>query len=329
MSLSVPRGSILALLGPSGCGKTTVLRAIAGFVQLDGGIVRLHGRDVTGLAPEARNTAMVFQSYALFPHMTVAENVAFGLRMRRVERQDRTRRVADALALVRLDGFAARYPSELSGGQQQRAALARAVVTRPDLLLLDEPFGALDQNLRETMQIELRKLQQELGLATVIVTHDQQEAMILADRIAVLRAGSVEQVASPAALYDHPSSRFVAAFMGVDNIVEGRLEGGGLRLGRHLLDMPPAPGGLPAGPAVAVAIRAEAVAIAPLDDPKLPHGRIGYVTNLGSRALYEIDVEGLGMLKVAEPRASGRPARQVGDCAGIRLDARSCTVLRD
>jgi ABC-type Fe3+/spermidine/putrescine transport system ATPase subunit len=327
VSLDLPKGEILALLGPSGCGKTTILRTVAGFIAPDRGVVRLAGRDVTRLPPEQRGTAMVFQNYALFPHMTVAENVAFGLKMRRVSRGEREGRVRSALELVQLDALAGRYPTELSGGQQQRAALARAVVIQPDLLLLDEPFGALDQNLRESLQIELRKLQQRLNLATVIVTHDQQEAMILADSIAVLRAGQVEQLAPPSIVYDHPATRFVAGFMGVDNILDAVVDGDTLRLGPHAMAMPPG-ARRPNGPA-AIAVRAEAIGLGDTATETGWAGRIAYVTNLGGRVLYEIDVDGVGRLKVEEPRAVGRPTRGLGEAVSVRLDPQSCTVLRD
>ncbi|HWK47624.1 MAG TPA: ABC transporter ATP-binding protein [Stellaceae bacterium] len=327
VSLSIPPSSILALLGPSGCGKTTILRSIAGFVELDKGTIKLGGRDVTKLAPEQRGTAMVFQNYALFPHMTVADNVAFGLKMRRIGRAERARRVADALALVQLGPLAGRYPGELSGGQQQRTALARAVVTQPDLLLLDEPFGALDQNLREALQIELRKLQQRLGLATVIVTHDQQEAMILADQVAVMRAGTVEQLAPPAVVYDRPATRFVARFMGIDNILDGELDGDAVRLGPYRLSMPPGQRGVRGDRKATIAVRAEAIGLA--DPADGWPGQIAYATNLGGRVLYEVAVEGLGTLKVDVPRAPGYARRAVGEAVGVRLDHQSCTLLRD
>ena len=327
VSLDVPRGAILALLGPSGCGKTTILRAIAGFVAPDRGTVRLAGRDVTALPPERRGTGMVFQNYALFPHMTVAENVAFGLRMHRVRRAERAGLVAEALALVQLSHVAGRYPAQLSGGQQQRTALARAVAIKPAVLLLDEPFGALDENLRETLQIELRKLQQRLGVTTVIVTHDQAEAMILADQVAVLRAGTVEQFAPPAAVYDHPATRFVAGFMGVGNILDAAPDGDCIRVGPFRMPPPAAPR-LGAGPA-AIAIRAEAVEIVPPGEPGGWPGRIAFASNLGGRLLYEVEVEGVGRLKVERPRVAEGQAVPVGTAVAVRVDPRHCTLLRD
>ncbi|WP_172332019.1 ABC transporter ATP-binding protein [Mangrovicoccus sp. HB161399] len=313
VSLDLAEGGILALLGPSGCGKTTILRMIAGFAEPDSGTITLNGRDITRLAPEKRNAAMVFQSYALFPHMTVAENVGYGLKIRRIARGERETRVWDALKLVRLDQFARRYPSELSGGQQQRTALARAIATRPDLLLLDEPFGALDQNLREAMQIELRKLQESLGLATVIVTHDQQEAMILADRIAVVHDGRIEQLSPPAELYDHPRTRFVAEFMGVENILDASLSDGALRIAGSAiaLERPPA-GALPGQTGTCqIALRAEAVTLARPGSGGIG-GTIGYRTNLGGRVLYEVSLADGQVVKVSEARAPGLPTRPVG-----------------
>ncbi|HWD16573.1 MAG TPA: ABC transporter ATP-binding protein [Casimicrobiaceae bacterium] len=221
VSLDIGRGSIFSLLGPSGCGKTTTLRLIAGFEQPDAGDVFIRGARVTAIPPYRRDFSMVFQSYALFPHLTVAENVAFGLRMRRVARSDRARSVAEALDLVKLGTLADRHPRQLSGGQQQRVALARAIVVKPAVLLLDEPLGALDKMLREEMQVELRSLQQRLGITAVFVTHDQEEALTLSDRVAVMRNGVIEQIGAPREIYDRPRSAFVASFLGASNFVAG------------------------------------------------------------------------------------------------------------
>ena len=201
VSLSVAPGEFFTLLGPSGCGKTTTLRSVAGFVTPDAGEVAINGRTVTRVPPHLRRVGMVFQHYALFPHRTVAQNVSFGLRMQRVERAEIARLVAEALALVQLPGHGARYPGQLSGGEQQRVALARALVTRPAVLLLDEPLGALDRKLRDHMKIELKRLQREVGITTIYVTHDQEEALTMSDRIAVMYRGRVEQVAPPRGLY--------------------------------------------------------------------------------------------------------------------------------
>jgi putative spermidine/putrescine transport system ATP-binding protein len=221
LDLDVDRGEFFALLGPSGSGKTTCLRMVAGFERPSAGTVELAGRDVTNAAPFAREVNTVFQDYALFPHMTVAQNVAYGLKVRKVPKGERRDRVADALATVRLVGYADRQPSQLSGGQRQRVALARALVNRPKVLLLDEPLGALDRKLREEMQVELKLLQREVGITFVFVTHDQDEALTMADRIAVFRDGRLEQVGSPEDVYDRPETPFVADFIGTSNVAEG------------------------------------------------------------------------------------------------------------
>jgi putative spermidine/putrescine transport system ATP-binding protein len=224
LSLTIEPGSMLALLGPSGCGKTTCLRMIAGLVQPSSGEIFVDGKDITSTPVHRRNIGMLFQNYALFPHMTVAENVAFGLEARRLPRAETASRVAGALQLVQLDGYADRMPAQLSGGQQQRVALARCLVVEPALLLLDEPLGALDKSLRESMQVELRALQQRLGITTIMVTHDQDEALTLADRVAIMRDGRLEQLGSPSEVYQAPASRFVAGFIGVSNFFRGRVD---------------------------------------------------------------------------------------------------------
>ena len=221
LSLEVEKGEFVSLLGPSGCGKTTTLQMIAGFVEPTGGAIRLEGRDLLAVKPAKRGLGIVFQSYALFPHMTVAENVSFGLEMQGVAAVERTRRVGETLALVGLADFAARFPRQLSGGQQQRVALARALVIRPRILLLDEPLSNLDAKLREEMQIELRQIQRSVGTTTILVTHDQGEAMALSDRIVVMNRGRAEQVGPPHEAYERPATPFVAGFLGKTNLVKG------------------------------------------------------------------------------------------------------------
>src|SRR2546421_3059511 len=228
VTLDVADGEFLVLLGPSGCGKTTTLRMIAGFVEPSGGSATIGGTDVTYLPPWRRNTGMVFQSYALFPHMTVAENVAFGLEMRKISKTDIAARAKEVLRMVRLDGYADRLPRQLSGGQQQRVALARALAVRPDVLLLDEPLSNLDAKLREEVRIEIRELQRKLGLTTIMVTHDQEEALTMADRLVVMSHGKVQQIGSQRDLYEHPANAFVAGFVGRTNFVRGRVEAPGL-----------------------------------------------------------------------------------------------------
>ncbi len=223
VSLSIHAGEILTLLGPSGSGKTTLLRMIAGFEGVDGGSVWLDGKDVTKAPPYERDVRLVFQSYALFPHLSVAENVAFGLRMQGVAKAEREARVRDAIGLVQIDGLEKRRPSELSGGQRQRVALARALVCRPKVLLLDEPLSALDAKLREAMQVELKRLQQKVGITFVFVTHDQESALVLSDRIAVVNAGRIEQQGSVAEIYHRPRTAFVASFLGEANLLPAKV----------------------------------------------------------------------------------------------------------
>ncbi|MDH0873183.1 ABC transporter ATP-binding protein [Agrobacterium pusense] len=228
MTLSIRSGELIALLGPSGCGKTTTLRMIGGFVDVSSGRICSAGRDITGLAPNRRNMGFVFQNYALFPHMTVAQNVAFGLEMRKVSRAEIERKVKAALERVRLGKLSDRLPKQLSGGQQQRVAIARALVVEPDVLLLDEPLSNLDAALRHEMKTEIRQLQQSLGVTTVLVTHDQDEAISTADRMVLMNNGRVEQIGEPSALFDRPASRFTAEFMGIPNLLRGRMKSGNL-----------------------------------------------------------------------------------------------------
>ena len=231
VSLDVAQGEFVSLLGPSGCGKTTTLQMIAGFVTPSRGSITLAGSDLLAIHPRKRRLGVVFQSYALFPHMTVSENIAFGLDMLAVDRAERATRVADALRLVGLEGFGPRYPRRMSGGQQQRVALARALVIRPQILLLDEPLSNLDAKLREEMQIELRQIQRVSGTTTILVTHDQAEAMALSDRIVVMNKGRVEQIAAPHEAYARPASAFVANFLGKTNVLGGTHEQGQLTIG--------------------------------------------------------------------------------------------------
>ena len=225
INLEVQDGEFFSLLGPSGCGKTTTLRMIGGFEEPTSGLIELQGQDVTWLPPYRRNVNTVFQSYALFPHLTIFENVAFGLRRRKVGEGEIKSRVAEMLKLVELPGYERRKPTQISGGQAQRVALARALVNRPAVLLLDEPLGALDLKLRRQMQVELKRIQQEVGITFVYVTHDQEEAMTMSDRIAVMNSGRYEQLGDPASLYERPATRFVAGFLGISNLLPGSVEG--------------------------------------------------------------------------------------------------------
>jgi ABC-type Fe3+/spermidine/putrescine transport system ATPase subunit len=257
LDLEIAGGEFLALLGPSGCGKTTALRAIAGFDRPDAGRVLLDGRDVTGVPANKRDMGMVFQAYSLFPNLTVAENVAFGLRVRRRERAEQRGRAAELLELVGLADRGDRYPHQLSGGQQQRVALARALAVAPKVLLLDEPLSALDAQVRVQLREEIRRIQLELGITTVFVTHDQAEALSVADRVGVMRAGRLEQVASPDELYERPATAFVAEFVGTMNRLPATLSGGAVEV---LGTRRPVAGSSPTGPVEAL-IRPEALAV--------------------------------------------------------------------
>jgi spermidine/putrescine transport system ATP-binding protein len=278
LTLSIERGAFFALLGPSGCGKTTTLRMIGGFEEPTAGRVYLGGDDVTERPPFRRDVNTVFQSYALFPHLTVERNVSFGLERKRVDRDETRRRVGEALEMVQLAGYEKRKSSELSGGQQQRVALARALVNRPRALLLDEPLGALDLRLRKQLQIELKRIQQEVGITFVHVTHDQEEAMTMADTIAVMSAGRIEQAGGAAELYERPRTAFVANFLGVSNLIDGRLrstQGALATVETHdgaTLRLPAERVGPHDSDAVRIGVRPEKVTLAPADAP-VPEGR--------------------------------------------------------
>ena len=283
VSFAFDKGEFISLLGPSGCGKTTTLQMIAGFLDLSDGTIRLDGRDLAKVPPAKRGLGIVFQSYALFPHMSVAENVAFGLEMRGVERSERESRVREALRLVGLAGYEDRFPRRMSGGQQQRVALARAIVIRPQVLLLDEPLSNLDAKLREEMQIELRQIQRNLGTTTILVTHDQHEAMALSDRIVVMNRGVIEQVGTPLETYERPASAFVAQFLGKTNEFVGMASGEGhVTVGGHHHAGTP---GL-SGP-VTVSVRPERIIFAPAGTPGLA-GRIEARIFQGNHWLYQI-----------------------------------------
>jgi len=342
LDLDVPDGALVALLGPSGCGKTTTLRLIAGFVEPDAGSIVLGGRTISApgatLPPEHRNMAMIFQSFALWPHMTVAENVGYGLKLKKLSRVEHDLRVRAMLATVRLDSMADRYPSELSGGQQQRVALARALVVAPETLLLDEPLSNLDASLREEMRFEIRRLHEEFRTTSVYVTHDQAEAMTTADLVVVMHHGRVEQAGTPEAIFERPASAFVARFLGGTNILEGRHLGGGVIEGEgfrlHAADTT----GLPLG-AVACSLRHHAIDLLPRPDATPPPVQEG--TSLlparVTRAVY------LGatrdVLAQLEPAGHGQggptlrlvlPARQevaVGQAVWLSIPPWACHVL--
>jgi putative spermidine/putrescine transport system ATP-binding protein len=300
MDLDVEPAELVALLGPSGCGKTTTLRIIAGFESPDTGSVRIGSKDVTDAPPNKRAIGMVFQNYSLFPHMSVAENVAFGLKMGGVDKVDRGRRVQEMLELVRLGNFGDRQIHQLSGGQQQRVALARALVTNPTILLLDEPLGALDKNLRERMQFELREIQRRLGITSILVTHDQEEALTMSDRIAVMSEGQILQIGSPTEVYERPRTRFVSEFLGTSNIlsatVRREVEPGiwavGFGFDQEAEGLVAMPGALAAGARVNLAIRPEKMRIAELGSGAL-RARVQAAVFRGSYHAYEMAVQGL------------------------------------
>ncbi len=312
VSLDIEEGCFFTLLGPSGCGKTTLLRVVAGFHLPDRGEVYLRDRRITHLAPHLRGTAMVFQEYALFPHMTVEENVAYGLRMRRVPAAQARARVARVLELVGLVGQEGKYPHQLSGGQQQRVALARALVVEPEVLLLDEPLSNLDAKLRVRVREELRELQRRLGQTTVYVTHDQEEALALSDRIAVMNEGRVLQVGTPEEIYLRPKNRFVAEFVGVANFLEGYWVGPGVvRTGTGELRV--AEAAAPQGRAL-LAVRPEEVRLhrgAPDGAVNLLRGRVRSVTFLGSVRRCTVEMDGVSWVVDVRGEESVRPAEEV------------------
>jgi putative spermidine/putrescine transport system ATP-binding protein len=298
LSLSVAQGEFVSLLGPSGCGKTTLLRCIAGLLHPDRGQITVGGRDITALAAHQRNVGVVFQNYALFPHLTVAENIAFGLRARGVSKAEAAPRVAEALALVRMEAHGEKPVTALSGGQQQRVAVARALVVRPSLLLLDEPFSALDRKLRETMQVELKQLLREVGITAIFVTHDQEEALVVSDRVAVMNAGQIEQLTDPVTLYHAPASLYVLDFVGQSTKLSGKVIGSsaGMIEVQTAFGVLRAPASFMAGSSVAVGVRPEAMFLAPEADPALNtlQGRISDISFLGSRTQIHLDAPAEG-----------------------------------
>ena len=325
IDLIVEPGEFFSLLGPSGCGKTTTLRMIAGFEAADEGRVVVGGRDLTHVPVHHRDMGMVFQSYALFPHRTVAENVAFGLRMRGVARPEMAARVASALAQVKLEGYEARRPAELSGGQQQRVALARAIVIRPPVLLCDEPLGALDRKLRQAMQVELKELQRALGVTLVFVTHDQEEALAMSDRIGVMNSGRLEQVGAPADIYDRPRTRFVAEFIGEINLIEGRVHDGGfIAADGRVLPVSSEKG----EGAAALALRPEKLRIVS-SGAGVIDGVLSDASFLGDQVLYTVTLADGRRLLVKERNPGTGALRQNGSTLGVRWEPRDAVILRD
>lgn len=325
ISLNIERGDVLALLGPSGCGKTTLLQSIAGFVAPDRGDIRIEGQSILKTPPERRRTAMMFQHYALFPHMSVRDNIGFGLKMMRVPKPEASQRIEEALRMVRIEPLADRMPGQLSGGQRQRVALARAIVTEPRMLLLDEPLGALDQNLREEMQSELRKLQKRLGLTTVMVTHDQREAIVLSDRIAVMNVGRIEQIGTAREIYDHPRTRYVASFTGVENLLAAkRLEAGSITFAGATISGIPDGGQQPGD--VTLAVRSEAISLTAATENAGLQGTVSFVQMLGASMRYEVELADKSRVLVTEVRRE-TPPFETGDRVTLMLAANRCSIL--
>ncbi len=322
VSLSVPHGTFVCLLGPSGCGKTTLLRMIAGLEEPTSGSIALDEADITNVPTHKRNLGMVFQSLALFPHLSVGDNIAYALRIRGASKEEQRKRVDELLALIHLPGFADRPVAKLSGGQRQRVAIARALALSPRLFLLDEPLSALDAKLREAMQVELRQLQQRLGITTIVVTHDQREAMTMADLVVVMGEGRILQAAPPIEIYRKPADAFVADFIGSTNLLPAEADGAGAKvLGEAVAGLK-----LPAGMARAsISIRPEDVRIAAPGAGALT-GTVDFVRDLGGTIETFVQAGGATVIAVATPRE--RPDVKVGQKVGLVLPPESCVVLK-
>jgi putative spermidine/putrescine transport system ATP-binding protein len=323
-NLTIAQGEFISLLGPSGCGKTTVLRMVAGFESPSAGRIVIDGQDVTGLRVNARNIGMMFQAYALFPNLTVAENVAFGLKVKGVGRAEREARVAEMLGLISLPDLGGRYPFQLSGGQQQRVALARALAPRPRVLLLDEPLSALDAKVRVSLRNEIRAIQQELGITTIFVTHDQEEAMSISDRIVVMNGGVADQVGTPYEIYNRPTTRFVAQFVGTLNTFDVQVDGGQVRLGGQVLHLPE----VVDGPTPVIALRPEALRLGRLEgaDAVLP-ARIEEVHFMGSVIRLRASMAGT-QVSLDTFNRPDQPPPVPGSEVEISLSGRDAIVLR-
>jgi ABC-type Fe3+/spermidine/putrescine transport system ATPase subunit len=325
LTLAVERGELLTLLGPSGCGKTTALRTLTGHVRPDAGRVLIDGHDVTDLPTYRRELGMVFQNFALFPHMTVRDNVGFPLMIRSLGQAERAERVTGALQLVRLEGYEHHYPRQLSGGQQQRVGLARALVYRPKVLLLDEPLSNLDAKLREEMRFEIKDVVTRLGITAVYVTHDQEEALALSDRVAIMHRGRLEQVGTPEAIYAEPRSRFVAEFVGLSNFLRGRVQrlapdGVVVALGDAVVTLPAAPGAAP-GQEVMVFVRPNEVELLGADAPEGIGARVEKATYLGEKMDYRLILDGGLALRA---QADARERRAAGTAVRVRLHRARC-----
>ncbi|MDD3446685.1 MAG: ABC transporter ATP-binding protein [Zavarzinia sp.] len=332
VDLTIAPGEFLTLLGPSGSGKSTLLMALAGFVEPSDGDILVDGKSITALAPEKRNFGVVFQGYALFPHMSVADNVAYPLKIRSLPRAEIAKKVEDALALVQLDHLAKRSPKQLSGGQQQRVALARALVFSPEVLLLDEPMGALDKKLRHDLQLELRQLHRRLGRTFVNVTHDQEEALAMSDRIAIMRAGRIEQVGGPRELYDAPETRFVADFLGKSNFIEGKVieaDAGAVLVETADGPIRHATAGRPArvGDAVLLALRPQKLRLDPGGDNALS-ARVETAIFLGTHAEIGLRTESGLALTVNQPMERAEALPGEGSAIILSWDAHAAVAVK-
>jgi spermidine/putrescine transport system ATP-binding protein len=333
ISVDIPAGEFFSLLGPSGCGKTTTLRLIAGFERPDAGKIVLDGRDMAQTPPHKRPVNTVFQNYALFPHLSVRENVGFGLRFTKTAREDARRRVAEALALVELAGFEARKPIQLSGGQQQRVALARALVLNPRVLLLDEPLGSLDAKLRKALQIELKAIQEEVGISFVYVTHDQEEALTMSDRIAVMSAGHIEQVGRPREIYEEPATAFVADFLGVSNLMDAEataLGNGASRITLRGMEVLARKGHTDASGAVKVVIRPERVRIEEqgASGPNRVPALVDRTIYVGSTMQVRVRLPSGDVVQVMIPSRGDAQAYPQGTAVSLFLPPEDLCVLR-
>ncbi|WP_325437210.1 ABC transporter ATP-binding protein [Pseudomonas nitroreducens] len=326
VSVDIAHNEFFTLLGPSGCGKTTLLRSIAGFENVTSGDILVGGERVNDLPPYRRRINTVFQSYALFPHMSVSENIAFGLEMQGLQRSEIPKRVKEMLALVQMEHLARRKPAELSGGQQQRVALARALAPKPSVLLLDEPLSALDLKLRKEMQVELKRVQEEAGITFIFVTHDQEEALTLSDRIAVMSHGNIMQIGTPNEIYERPTHRFVAQFIGDINFLPGQMRQGGFHPNAMVAEIPcELPAGLSSA-SVQLAFRPER---SKLVDPSQPHhlrAVIETVMYVGTATLYRCRLPDASQITLRESNEGGR-ARDVGEAVAVHLPPQACLLM--
>ncbi len=329
IDLALPQGTFVSFLGPSGCGKTTLLRLIAGLETPSRGRVILDGEDITDTPTHKRNIGMVFQSLALFPHLSVGENITYGLRIRGVDKATQRRKADELLELVRLPGVAERHIKQLSGGERQRVATARALALEPKLFLLDEPLSALDAKLREDMQVELRMLQERLAITTIIVTHDQREAMTMSDIVVVMSNATVEQIGPPLEIYRRPANAFVADFIGTSNLLSARVAGERrVTIGERVFEVPELPEGAAENDEVTVSIRPEDVHVLPAGNQGANRleGRVTFVRDVGASVEAFVDCAGITVVSISAPK--DRPEVRQGDAAVVELPAEACVVVR-